>query len=262
MSEGILSSPETETTPENSNTNLPGQNTNTASNFDFVPENIRNEAWIQKYDSPEKLWDGIQNMQKLVGQKTNGIPIPEDGDDSKWDEVYKKLGKPESADQYTLEAKYYDEENYNALKGEFATFAHKHGLTNKQASGLFNDYVEQLNQAYEATKIDPESIIKEAFPKDTEKNLGLAKRGASMLGYNLRELDESGATLNPHVLKILSDVAQRNKEDSAISSNSSPARSKADILREAKEIQKSASYRNDPSMLEKVNKLYEEAYTL
>ena len=60
--------------------------------------------------------------------------------DDQWNEVYDKLGRPESADKYSLNAKSdvvpIDD---NAIK-QFAENAHQLGLNNKQAQGILEFY--------------------------------------------------------------------------------------------------------------------------
>ena len=77
--------------------------------------------------------------------------------EDQWNEVYDKLGRPESADKYQLDVKSdivpLDE---GAIK-QFAENAHQLGLNNKQAQGILEFYKNSMEGSAQQSKIDTET---------------------------------------------------------------------------------------------------------
>jgi hypothetical protein len=127
--------PTTETKPEVSTTTT----TTTSSWKDSISEAYRNDPNIEKFTEIDALAKSYINATKMIGQDKVVIPT-NNSTEEHWDEVYAKLGRPESADKYTLDAKSevvnFDE---TAIKS-FAEQSHKLGLNNKQAQGILEFY--------------------------------------------------------------------------------------------------------------------------
>ena len=75
----------------------------------------------------------------MIGQDKVAIPNNNSTEEA-WNEVYDKLGRPESAEKYNLSFK---SEDFPLDEGQIKTFAeqsHKLGLNNKQAQGILDFY--------------------------------------------------------------------------------------------------------------------------
>ena len=64
-----------------------------------LPAELQNNETIKNSKSFTSLAEQLVNSQKLIGSK---VSIPKDGDEKGWNEFYGKLGRPETADKYTI----------------------------------------------------------------------------------------------------------------------------------------------------------------
>ena len=92
--------PTTETKPEVSTTTT----TTTSSWKDSISEAYRNDPNIEKFTEIDALAKSYINATKMIGQDKVVIPT-NNSTEEHWDDVYAKLGRPESADKYSLDAK-------------------------------------------------------------------------------------------------------------------------------------------------------------
>lgn len=180
-----------------------------------IPEAYREADWAKKYTTPEDFYKGVDNMSKLIGQKTIVQGIEPPGKDAKpedWDKFYSALGRPESPDKYELpEVK--PEFEHLIMEGDDAIwkdFAHTLGLTPKQAAEGWSKYGEIINDL--AAKLAPSedkalAALERDWGKDTRQNLTLASRAAQALGMT-DALNEAGLGLNPTVLKLCAEMGR------------------------------------------------------
>ena len=126
-----------------------------------ISQEYRSNPNIEKFTELDALAKSYINAVSMIG--TDKIPLPgKSATDEQWNEVYNKLGRPESADKYTLEFKTdvapVDE---NVIKG-FAQNAHKLGLNNKQAQGILEFYKSTLEGSAKEMSVNMESAQAEA----------------------------------------------------------------------------------------------------
>jgi hypothetical protein len=134
----------------------------------------------------EKLPKGLPELyaqfDQLQTQSVGALKRPaQDAPKEAWDQFYKELGRPESAEGYTLEKPQipsgmrYDESTEKWFRG----VAHNLGLTQDQAKGFFNEYnkvqIEANLRAREAKKAAAETALnalkqewKDSFPDKWE----------------------------------------------------------------------------------------------
>ena len=147
--------PTTETKTEATTT------TSTSTWKDSISETYRNDPNIEKFTEIDALAKSYINATKMIGQDKLVIPT-NNSTEEHWNEVYAKLGRPESADKYALDAKSevvnLDE---NAIKS-FAEQSHKLGLNNKQAQGILEFYKNNMEGTAQQTKIDIETAQAQA----------------------------------------------------------------------------------------------------
>lgn len=236
------------------------------SGLDFIPEKYRSESWASKYDSPEKFFEGVHNLNKMIGQKeiVQGLQAPgENATPDDWNKFYNQLGRPESADKYTLpeDVKAFDGFDLDGEKKIFSELAHKNGLTQKQAEGLFKDYIANVNQFHEKSQeslqIGIDKAAKIAFGEKSDEGFDLAKRGAKALGIG-NKLDSEGLSANPLVLQLCAKLGELVGEDSFIPGGS--AETFESLREQALNIQRSPEYqRGDQALFDKVQDLYKRA---
>ena len=69
-----------------------------------ISEEFRNDPNINKFTEIDALAKSYINATKMIGQDKVAVPNKNSTEDQ-WNEVYDKLGRPESADKYSLNVK-------------------------------------------------------------------------------------------------------------------------------------------------------------
>jgi hypothetical protein len=206
-----------------------------------ISEEYRSNPNIEKFTELDALAKSYINAVSMIG--TDKIPLPgKTSTDEQWNEVYNKLGRPESADKYTLELKTdvapIDE---NVIKG-FAQNAHKLGLNNKQAQGILEFYKQTLEGSAKEMSVNMETAQAEAtnmlrseWGKTYDENLRKASSVAQtylepeLLDTQLRDGSRLGD--NPKIIKAFANIANLLSEDKIIGTE-------ADNVLQGREIEK------------------------
>lgn len=232
--------------------------------LEFIPEQYRAASWASKYTTPDDFFKGVDNLAKTVGQKqiVQGIQAPGDSATPEdWDKFFSQIGRPESADKYQLpeDVKAFQGFDIETEKKAFNDLAHKNGLSNKQAAGLWKDYIGNINQSYEknqANQITLDQAKKEAFGDNIDEGYGLANKAAEALGFT-DKINERGLGKDPLVLQLLAEVGKGLGEDAFVSKGNTG--SEQSLLEQAKAIQASAEYqRGDQALYDKVANIYKQ----
>lgn len=206
-----------------------------------ISEEYRSNPNIEKFTELDALAKSYINAVSMIG--TDKIPLPgKTATDEQWNEVYNKLGRPESADKYTLELKTdvapVDE---NVIKG-FAQNAHKLGLNNKQAQGILEFYKQTLEGSAKEMSVNMETAQAEAtntlrseWGKTYDENLRKASSVAQtylepeLLDTQLRDGSRLGD--NPKIIKAFANIANLLSEDKIIGTE-------ADNILQGREVEK------------------------
>jgi hypothetical protein len=224
-----------------SSTNQPTEPVSGKTWKEAISEEYRSNPNIEKFTELDALAKSYINAVSMIG--TDKIPLPgKTATDEQWNEVYNKLGRPESADKYTLELKTdvapVDE---NVIKG-FAQNAHKLGLNNKQAQGILEFYKQTLEGSAKEMSVNMESAQAEAtnmlrseWGKTYDENLRKASSVAQtylepeLLDTQLRDGSRLGD--NPKIIKAFANIANLLSEDKIIGTE-------ADNVLQGREIEK------------------------
>ena len=211
-----------------------------------ISEEFRSDPSIEKFTEIDALAKSYINATKMIGQDKIVIPTNNSTEDQ-WNEVYQKLGRPESADKYQLDAKSkavpIDE---NAVK-QFAENAHKLGLNNKQAQGILEYYKDSMEGSAQQAQIDVETsqaqseaeLRKEwgrSFDENIKKAGAVAK--ANMDGEILELTLADGRRLGDHpaIIKGFANIANLMSEDKMIGTGEDNASSGRDYSAEMASI--------------------------
>ena len=244
--------PTTETKPEVTTTTT----TTTSSWKDSISEAYRNDPNIEKFTEIDALAKSYINATKMIGQDKVVIPTNNSTEEA-WSEVYDKLGRPESADKYSLDAKSevvnLDE---NAIKS-FAEQSHKLGLNNKQAQGILEFYKNNMEGTAQQSKIDTETAqaqaeqqLRQEWGRDFE---GKVKQAGALAKANINPevLDmtlSNGTRLgdHPEIIKGFAKIAGMMQEDKIVATESENAQSVNNIEDEISSIvnDKNSAYWN------------------
>ena len=250
------------------NTEATAEVSNQEINFkDLIPESFREEKSLNNFNNMEDFVKSYLHAQKLVG--ADKIPVPnKHSTDEDWNEVFKRLGAPDTPDGYKYNFK--DQEiDENSIK-EFNQTAHRLGLLPRQAEALIKFYNEMnVNQAQSLeeqaaqAQMNTEMQLKKEFGPQYAKRLDQAKRlainsfGEDFLNNTILK-DGSRLGDNLTVIKAFSDLADKLSEDPIIQGDGSQYMTAKDIEKEITELtQEGSPYWNKthPNHLKSVNEV-------
>jgi len=206
---------------------------------DSISEEFRKDPNIEKFTEIDALAKSYINATKMIGQDKLAIPTNNSTEEA-WNEVYDKLGRPESAEKYSLDAKSkvvsLDE---NAVK-QFAETSHKLGLNNKQAQGLLEFYKQNMEGTAQQAKVDTETAQAQA-EQELRSEWGRefdskVKQASSLAKANIKPeiLDmtlSNGTRLgdHPEIIKGFAKIAGMMSEDKIVSTESESVQSNQSI---------------------------------
>ena len=211
-----------------------------------ISEEFRNDPNISKFTEIDALAKSYINAIRMIGQDKVAVPN-ENSTDDQWNEVYTKLGRPESADKYKLDI---NSEVAPIDEGAIKTFAetsHKLGLNNKQAQGILEYYKSIMEGSVQQSKIDTETAQAQAeqqlrqewgktFDENVKKAGSIAKAnlGVDVLDMQLKDGTRLGD--HPEVIKGFAKIANMMSEDKIVSTESENVDQGKDLEQEISKI--------------------------
>ena len=219
--EPVKTEPTTETKPEVTTTTT----TTTSSWKDSISEVYRNDPNIEKFTEIDALAKSYINATKMIGQDKVVIPT-NNSTEEHWDEVYDKLGRPESAEKYSLDAKSEVVNLDEAAIKSFAEQSHKLGLNNKQAQAE-----QELRQEWGR---DFEAKVKQAGA------LAKANMDAKVLDMPLQDGRRLGD--HPEIIRGFAKIANMMQEDKIVATESENVNTTKDIESEISAIMNDKSH--------------------
>jgi len=195
-----------------------------------IPEDLRNDPNISKFTELEALAKSYINATRMIGQDKVAVPNNNSTDDQ-WNEVYNKLGRPESPDKYKLEVKSDVVPLDDGAIKSFAENAHKLGLNNKQAQGILEFYKESMEGSVQQSRVDTETaqanaesqLRKEwgrAFDDNIKKAGAVAKANMNPQILDMELKDGTRLGDHPEVIKGFANIANLLSEDKLVGTES------------------------------------------
>ena len=217
---------------------------------ELIPESYKDEKSLQNFSTMDDFVKSYLSAQKLVG--ANKVAIPNKmATDEDWDEVYKKLGRPDSPEGYKYSFKD-DEIDQTSLKN-FNETAYRIGLLPKQAERIIKFYNEmneqqQLDQTkvFEEKQVEAMSELKKEFGPTYGKRLDQAKKlatetlGNDMLNNTILK-DGSRLGDNVAVIKAFSMLADKLSEDEIVKGEGTGYITASEIEKEISELTEEGS---------------------
>ena len=213
---------------------------------DTISEEFRNDPNISKFTEIDALAKSYINATKMIGSDKIAVPNNNSTDDQ-WNEVYAKLGRPESPDKYQLDFKSevapVDE---NAIKS-FAEVAHKTGLNEKQAQAILDFYKQNSENSVQQLKIDTETAQAQAeqqlrqewgkqFDENINKAAAVAKANMSNDVLDMQLKDGTRLGDHPDVIKGFAKIAGLLSEDKVVTTESESVDQGRDLESEISKI--------------------------
>ena len=211
-----------------------------------ISEEFRSDPNIEKFTEIDALAKSYINATRMIGQDKVAVPNKNSTEDQ-WNEVYSKLGRPETADKYALniesEAVAMDE---GAIKS-FAEQSHKLGLNNTQAQGILEFYKNNMESNMQRATIDTETAQAQAetelraewgkeFDSNVSKASALAKANMNPEILDLQMQDGTRIGDHPEIIKGFAKIAGMLSEDKLVSTESESVNSIKDLQSEISAI--------------------------
>lgn len=211
--------PETGQATENGQGSETGQTNNWYEKFEGEDLGyIQSKGWNQD-DGINKMFESYKNLEKLKGAPADKLIKLPDGEDG-WDEVYQRLGKPETKDGYQFEP---SEEM--KLDGErmdwFKDAAYDLNLTKQQHENLVkgayeyeSKVLQQREEAAELERVAKLSELKDTWGNKYDERTELAKRAYRSFVDDEGALDKlEDAVGNVEVIKMFAKIGESISED-------------------------------------------------
>ena len=200
---------------------------------DSISQEFREDPNISKFTEIDALAKSYINATRMIGQDKVAVPN-ENSTDDQWNEVYEKLGRPESADKYKLDVQSEIVPLDEGAVKSFAENAHKLGLNNKQAQGILEYYKDSMEGTAQQSRIDTETAqanaeqeLRKEWGRSFDENL---KKAGSVAKANMDPeiLDmqlKDGTRLGDHpaVIKGFANIANLMSEDKMIGTDEDSA---------------------------------------
>ncbi len=217
-----------------------------------ISETYRNDPNIEKFTEIDALAKSYINATKMIGQDKVVIPTNNSTEEA-WNEVYDKLGRPESAEKYSLDAKSEVVNLDEAAIKSFAEQSHKLGLNNKQAQGILEFYKNNMEGTAQQAKIDTETAqaqaeqqLRQEWGRDFESKvkqagaLAKANMDANVLDMTLSNGTRLGD--HPEVIKGFAKIASMMQEDKIVATESENVNKGRDLESEISTIMNDKSH--------------------
>lgn len=198
--------------------------------LDSLPEDLRQEPSLRAFTDPASLAKSYVHAQRMIG--ADKIPLPgKSATDEDWANVWSKLGRPQSPDEYDLQF-----ENPVFADEELASFrqsAFDAGLNNQQIDRMAK-FLEQTvssanssrSEAAERAVYEAEQELRQEFGQAFEQRMGLAYNAAKQLLGDADLLDEvqlaDGRMLgdHPQIVRMFAKLAEQIGEDQLLGESS------------------------------------------
>jgi len=238
----------TETKPETPISSTTQETQQTAQSWkDVISEEYRNDPNISKFTEIDALAKSYINATKMIGQDKMIVPNKNFTDDQ-WQDAYNKMGRPESADKYSLkidsQAIQVDE---TAMK-QFAENAHKLGLNNQQAQGILEFYKSNIETDAQQSKVQAAGAVAKA-------NIG-----EEILDLELRDGTRIGD--HPAIIKGFDKIANMISEDTIVQPDTNAQDTAFDIEEEISSITNNTDGPYWNASHPEHNKMVQRVYTL
>jgi hypothetical protein len=178
---------------------------------------IGNKGWQNAGD----MLKSYQGAEKLIGRDPSTLlQMPRSDDPEGFRSVMSKLGMPETADKYTLDAPTDVQLNPAYVDWAKATF-HKVGLTaeqGKQLSAANNEFMRQAlaqeEQNYNVSVTADKNALLAEWGGGAERMFNVAKLGASALGFNVETINAIEKSIGyAATMKLFANIGQKLGED-------------------------------------------------
>lgn len=187
-----------------------------------LDETLRADPTLADIKDLNGLAKSYVHAQRMIGK--DKITIPQEGaDSSEWDGFYERLGRPGDGN-YKLDPTGlmpadlpFDPQVLDRFKKVF----HAAGLSQKQAEGVFKNYLEYVGEVHsnntrgvEAQRQEWVNTVKKEFGRAFDERVDLAVRAVETFGGEelVKWLDQTGMGDHPMFVKMFAKIGQQMQE--------------------------------------------------
>lgn len=183
--------------------------------LNLIPEDLRSDPSLSPIKDVENLARSYVNAQRLIG--ADKLPIPVNPTDEDLDNIYGKLGRPETPEGYSFEA----DGNIvtEDVAKDYAGLAHQLRLTPEQASGVLDYYksvasnsMETSQQADQESREKVEQELKTEWGNNYESKLIAASNAVEeFAGKDILDMQLADGTRignHPEFIKAFAKIAE------------------------------------------------------
>ena len=228
--------------------------------YSSLPEDLRGDSNITKYKSAEELARGHISAVSMLGR--DKIPMPKS--DAEYLDVYKRLGMPETKDDYKFEGNEYNipeniypKQEQEADRVAFRGWAHELGLTQKQAAGLYDRFMkhqvgsmQNINRHVDIEMAKCNDVMQQTWGEATDANLIVANRAmVKFFGKDVADaVAASGLGRNFQFIQGMYNLGTRSLEELGIDKRGNSTRTPEQLQQEVGQLQAHPAYfdRNHP----------------
>lgn len=177
-----------------------------------LSDDLKGYVSTKGFKDPASVVDSYRNLEKLIGVKEKLLQVPDNlGDEKAMADVWKRLGRPEKAEEYGIKA-----ENEKLGKW-YAETAHKLGLNRNQAEALFKSFDEyakaEAMEIENQTKANSEKLVNELKTKwgaAYEQNLAVAQSAAKQFGITPEQVSQLETVMGfQPVMELLNNIGAK-----------------------------------------------------
>jgi len=205
-----------------------------------LEKELQGDAAFTKFKSISELGKSYKELEGKLGKAI--VPPGENASAEDIRAFFQKMGAPDSPDKYTLDTSKLPKELASAeLEKNFRTWAHDSGLTNTQASALFDKYNEAMSAAFTsreqliAVKADQtREALQAEWGANYKANMAHMERAFTRFGSPevAKLITASGLGNDPAVVKMFAAIGKEIREGPMIDAVGAdrPLKSAAEVL--------------------------------
>ena len=217
-----------------------------------LPSDLANDPTIAQFKDVESLAKTVVHQQKQMGSR---IPLPKTDDEYK--ELYGKLGRPDEPAGYEMKVPEGMDAYFNDnIMGEFRNVAHNIGLSQNQVNALMEYQANMVTAEIDnqpsilaAQKEETESVLKQEWGIDYDKNIRAAQRALQVYG-------------DPEIMELMNTTAgNKNTQNNNLATSRLDAQDEiSDIYSNPEHPYFNGSHPDHRAAVEKVRQLHEKVY--
>lgn len=184
---------------------------------DRLPEDLRGNPSLAKFENEEGLAKSYVNLERMLGG--DRVPVPKDADDAEaWDRYYAAGGRPAKADEYKVTrpenlepGMTVDEEGEGFLR----SFAHSNGWNQRQFDNAYKAFYEHRvkesvawrNMQKAQVEEGERALQREGNAQET-KTLAKATLQQYFDDATIAKLEHAGVGSDPGLIRVLAKIGK------------------------------------------------------